>query len=172
MGQLRQRAEGSRPSGGILQGLSRRAAACTKLQRSVAGTCHQPWTTREHRKVVELLTPVVDKASDKPYGSRRQRLAELLLELGNAHHALGEKDLALQRWREGAHGAEGEKAPIQRTEHCPSALRRQTVHGGGTAVPGPGTPISIQRKLGVRARCDCKGERAILSELHNCSKRL
>ena len=36
-------------------------------------------------------------------------LAELLLELGNAHHALGEKDQALQRWREGTHGAEGEK---------------------------------------------------------------
>ena len=36
-------------------------------------------------------------------------MAELLLELGNAHHALGEKDQALQRWREGTHGAEGEK---------------------------------------------------------------
>ena len=36
-------------------------------------------------------------------------LAELLLELGNAHHALGEKDRALQRWKEGTHGAEGEK---------------------------------------------------------------
>ena len=32
-----------------------------------------------------------------------------MLELGNAHHALGEKDLALQRWREGTHGAEEEK---------------------------------------------------------------
>ena len=32
-----------------------------------------------------------------------------MLELGNAHHALGEKDQALQRWREGTHGAEGEK---------------------------------------------------------------
>ena len=29
--------------------------------------------------------------------------------MGNAHHALGEKDRALQRWREGTHGAEGEK---------------------------------------------------------------
>ena len=26
-------------------------------------------------------------------------LAQLLLELGNAHHALGEKGRALQRWR-------------------------------------------------------------------------
>ena len=33
----------------------------------------------------------------------------LLLELGNAHHALGQENLALQRWKQGTNGAEGEK---------------------------------------------------------------
>ena len=32
-----------------------------------------------------------------------------MLELGNAHHALGQDDLALQRWQQGTHGAEGDK---------------------------------------------------------------
>ena len=62
----------------------------------------------EHREVVELLTPVADQALAKS-GHGDNAMAELLLELGNAHHALGEKDHALQRWREGTHGAEGEK---------------------------------------------------------------
>ena len=62
----------------------------------------------DHRQVVELLTPVADEALNKS-GHGDNALAELLLELGNAHHALGEKDLALQRWREGTHGAEKEK---------------------------------------------------------------
>ena len=62
----------------------------------------------EHRQVVELLAPVADKALAST-GHGDNALAELLLELGNAHHALGEKELALQRWREGTHGAEGEK---------------------------------------------------------------
>ncbi len=62
----------------------------------------------EHRQVVEVLTPVVDEAlAQADHGDNA--LSELLLELGNAHHALGEKDRALQRWREGTHGAEGEK---------------------------------------------------------------
>ena len=62
----------------------------------------------EHRQVVELLTPVVDEAlAHADHGDNA--LAELLLELGNAHHNLGEQDRALQRWREGTHGAEGEK---------------------------------------------------------------
>ena len=62
----------------------------------------------EHRQVVELLTPVADEALAQS-GRGDNSLAELLLELGNAHHALGEKNQALQRWREGTHGAEGEK---------------------------------------------------------------
>ena len=62
----------------------------------------------EHRQVVELLTPVVDGALQRADRGDNS-LAELLLELGNAHHALGEKDQALQRWKEGTHGAEGEK---------------------------------------------------------------
>ena len=62
----------------------------------------------EHKKVVNLLSPIVDEALVQ---SRQgdNSLAELLLELGNAHHALGEKDQALKRWREGTHGAEGDK---------------------------------------------------------------
>ena len=62
----------------------------------------------DHRQVVELLTPVADEAlTEADKGDNA--LSELLLELGNAHHALGEKERALQRWREGTHGAEGEK---------------------------------------------------------------
>ena len=62
----------------------------------------------DHQKVVELLSPIVDKALAQ--GIREDNaLAELLLELGNAHHNLGEKDRALQRWQEGTYGAEGEK---------------------------------------------------------------
>ena len=83
-----QRAPGSR---GLLQGL-----AISLGQRG------------EHRQVVELLTPAVDDAFALA-GHGDNALAELLLELGNAHHALGEKDQALLRWREGTHGAEGEK---------------------------------------------------------------
>ena len=62
----------------------------------------------DHQQVVELVTPVVDEALAK-LGSGDNSLAELLLELGNAHHSLGEKDQALRRWREGIKGAEGEK---------------------------------------------------------------
>ena len=60
----------------------------------------------EHQQVVQLLAPVVDQAAGGPCSNA---LAELLLELGNAHHALDQKELALQRWQEGAHTAEGEK---------------------------------------------------------------
>ena len=63
----------------------------------------------EHRQVVEVLTPVAEEGLAQDDGHGDNALSELLLELGNAHHALGEKDHALQRWREGAHGAEGEK---------------------------------------------------------------
>ncbi len=83
-----QRAPGSK---GLLQGL-----AISLGQRG------------NHRQVVELLTPIADEALAHT-GHGDNALAELLLELGNAHQALGEKDLALQRWREGTHGAEGEK---------------------------------------------------------------
>ena len=62
----------------------------------------------EHRQVVELLTPFADEQLRRADRSDNS-LAELLLELGNAHHSLGEKEQALQRWREGIHGAEGEK---------------------------------------------------------------
>ena len=60
----------------------------------------------EHQQVVQLIAPVVDQAAG---GASSNALAELLLELGNAHHALDQKELALQRWQEGAHTAEGEK---------------------------------------------------------------
>ena len=63
---------------------------------------------REFQQVIQLLTPVVEKAL--PYsGSGDNALADLLLELGNAHHALSQDDLALQRWKQGTDGAEGEK---------------------------------------------------------------
>ena len=62
----------------------------------------------EHQQVVNLLTPIADKTVAET-SHRDNAIAELLLELGNAHHALGEKDRALQRWREGIDGAEGEK---------------------------------------------------------------
>ena len=60
----------------------------------------------EHQQVVELLAPVVEQAEA---GASSNAMAELLLELGNAHHALDQKELALQRWQQGAHTAEGEK---------------------------------------------------------------
>ena len=83
-----QRAPGSK---GLLQGLS-------------ISLGHR----KEHRKVIELITPMANEAANHTdHGDNA--MAELLLELGNAHHAVGEKDLALQRWRQGAHGAEGEK---------------------------------------------------------------
>lgn len=62
----------------------------------------------EHQQVVQLLTPVVDQAVPQS-STGDNALADLLLELGNAHHALGQDDLALQRWQQGTHGAEGDK---------------------------------------------------------------
>ena len=78
-------------SNGLLQGLAINLSRCG-----------------EHRQVVELLTPVADDAL-RLSNHGDNSLAELLLELGNAHHSLGEKNQALQRWREGTHGAEGDK---------------------------------------------------------------
>lgn len=83
-----QRAQGSR---GLLQGLA--------ISLGHRG---------DHQQVVELLTPMADEALADTCQSDNT-LAELLLELGNAHHTLGQKALALQRWREGTHGAVGEK---------------------------------------------------------------
>ena len=65
----------------------------------------------EHQQVVTLLTPIADEELSKACHEDNV-LSELLLELGNAHHALGEKGQALQRWREGTHGAEGENASL------------------------------------------------------------
>ena len=62
----------------------------------------------EHRKVVELLTPIAEGAAKCPNRSDNS-MADLLLELGNAHYALNDKEQALKRWREGTHSAEGEK---------------------------------------------------------------
>ena len=62
----------------------------------------------EHQRVLQLLTPVVEQ--DLPHSSSGDNaLSDLLLELGNAHHALEQNDLALQRWQQGTHGAEGDK---------------------------------------------------------------
>ena len=64
--------------------------------------------------------PVADEALTQS-GHGDNALAELLLELGNAHHALGEKDRALERC---------EKAPVcrrrkrlHRPKYCPSTVR-------------------------------------------------
>ena len=62
----------------------------------------------EHQQVVQLLTPVVEQSLPL-ISAGDNELADLLLELGNAHHALGQHDLAMQRWQQGTHGAEGEK---------------------------------------------------------------
>ena len=76
----------------------------------------------DHRQVVELLSPVADNALIQA-GHGDKVLAELLLELGNAHHALGEKDRALQRWKRHP-WRRRRKAPVHRSEHCPSAVGR------------------------------------------------
>jgi len=62
----------------------------------------------EHQQVVELLTPVADETLAQSSNGINE-LSEVLLELGNAYYALGDKDQALQRWREGTYGAEGVK---------------------------------------------------------------
>ena len=59
-----------------------------------------------HQQVVELLTPQTDQPV--PEGGSNA-LADLLLELGNAHHALGQLERALACWQRGALSAEGEK---------------------------------------------------------------
>jgi len=57
-------------------------------------------------EVVQLLSPWLEQ--EAPTGGNNQ-LAEVLLELGNAHHALHHRELALQCWRQGALSAEGDK---------------------------------------------------------------
>ena len=86
------------------EGLQRAPGSIGLLQGLAISLGHRG----DHQQVVELLVPVADEALAHA-GHGDNALAELLLELGNAHHALGEKDRALQRWREGTHGAEGEK---------------------------------------------------------------
>ena len=58
--------------------------------------------------MIQLLTPLVEQELPLSSGGDNA-LADLLLELGNAHHALGQDDLALQRWQQGTQGAEGDK---------------------------------------------------------------
>ena len=78
-------------SKGLFQGLAISLGRCEKYQQ-----------------VIQLLTPVVEQALPH-IGSGDNALADLLLELGNAHHALSQEDLALQRWKQGTDRAEGEK---------------------------------------------------------------
>ena len=64
----------------------------------------------EHKKVIDLLRPIVEETKKtREINDKDDEIAELLLELGNAHHALGHLDLALENWQEGIHGAKGEK---------------------------------------------------------------
>ena len=60
----------------------------------------------KHQEVVELLAPWLEQAA--PEGGSNA-LADLLLELGNAHHALHHRELALRCWKQGALSAEGKK---------------------------------------------------------------
>ena len=73
-------------------------------------------------------------------------LADLLLELGNAHHALGQDDLALQRWQQGTHGAEGDKRLFHGPEHCPGALRPQTFSRRQQTICSGLEPLFPQRQ--------------------------
>ena len=59
-----------------------------------------------HKQVIELLAPLVEQAL--PQGGSNA-IADLLLELGNAHHELGDMEQALTHWQRGSLGAEGEK---------------------------------------------------------------
>lgn len=57
-------------------------------------------------QVVELLAPWLEQTA--PVGGSNA-LSDLLLELGNAHHALSNRELALRCWKQGALSAEGQK---------------------------------------------------------------
>ena len=83
--------------------------------------------------------------------------AELLLELEMPTTLLA-KDRALQRWKEGTHGAEGEKRLFIGL-NIAQVLWGETVHRSGAAMPRPQALVSRQRKSGIRARRDCEGNR-------------
>ena len=72
---------------------------------------------RGHQQVVQPLTPVVEQALLQS-NAGDNALADLLLELGNAHHALEQNDLALQRWQQGTQGAAGDKRLFMKLEPC------------------------------------------------------
>ena len=101
-----------------------------------------------------VLTPAANGALAQA-GHRDNTLSELLLELGNAHHALGEK-IKLCRDGEMAFMEQRTKSAFHRPQHCPSAVRGQTVRRGSTDMQRPRVSISKQRKLvyaqGVIAR--------------------
>ena len=69
-------------------------------------------------------------------------LAELLLELGNAHHALGEKDQALKRWSEGTHGAEGDKRLFMGLNIAQVLCADKRFTEASQAMPRPRAPVS------------------------------
>ena len=86
------------------EGLQRAPGSIGLLQGLAISLGHRG----DHRQILELLAPIADNPTI--HGDLSEdNLADLLLELGNAHHALGEKDQALLRWREGIHGALGNR---------------------------------------------------------------
>jgi protein O-GlcNAc transferase len=58
------------------------------------------------QEVVQLLSPWLEEI---PPEGGSNALSDLLLELGNAHHALHNRELALRCWKQGALSAEGQK---------------------------------------------------------------
>ena len=104
----------------------------------------------------KLLTPVADEALNKS-GHRDNALAELLLELGNAHHALGEKDLALQRWRDGIHGAKEEKRLFIGLNIAQVLCGDKQFSKAAQLCQELESSVSKQRKLDICARGDCQG---------------
>ena len=118
---------GIRASGGVLQGFSPGVDMRSGLERAFARLAISLSKLGEHRQVVELLTPLADEAVVGPVKATTPWL--IYFGVGECASLLGEKDRALQRWREGTHGAEGE-ATFHRPKYCPSTVRGQTVHRG------------------------------------------
>ena len=98
----------------------------------------------EHQQVVQLLTPVVEQALLQS-NAGDNALADLLLELGNAHHALEQNDLALQRWQQGTR-CRRRQTTVYGLEHCPSALQPETILRGRNHLQRFRAAFSMQRQ--------------------------
>ena len=111
----------------------------------------------EHQRVLQLLTPVVEQ--HLPHSSSGDNaLSDLLLELGNAHHALEQNDLALQRWQQGTHGAEGDKRLFIGLNIAQVLCGRKRFEEAATICSGL-EPFFHERQPFLRSRGDCQGYR-------------